>query len=43
MDSKIIPDSLLIELKKQGYSDDAIRELYKWYASSKREEDGKYS
>ena len=42
MDSKNIPDSLLIELKKQGYSDDAIRELYKWYASLERKEVGKY-
>ena len=42
MDSKIISDSLLIELKKQGYSDNAIKELYKWYASSEKKEVRKY-
>ena len=34
MDKKSIPESLLTELKKQGYSDEMIRELYKWYDSS---------
>ena len=34
MGKKIIPDSLLIKLKMQGYSDETITELYKWYDSS---------
>lgn len=35
MDKITIPKSLLSKLKKQGYSDEVIRELYKWYDSSK--------
>jgi|GEM_PF-5558642 len=34
MDKISIPEPLLTELKKQGYSDEVIRELNKWYASS---------
>jgi hypothetical protein len=34
MDKISIPESLLIELRKQGYSEKVIRELYKWYDSS---------
>lgn len=34
MGKSVIPESLLTELRKQGYSDDVIRELYKWYDSS---------
>ena len=35
MGKKVIPKYLLSEIKKQGYSDEIIRELYKWYDSSK--------
>ena len=31
MDKIIIPESLLTELKKLGYSDNAIKEIVKWY------------
>ena len=34
MGKKVIPKSLLNELKKQGYSNEMVRELYKWYDSS---------
>jgi len=34
LDENIIPESLLIELRKMGYSEEMIRELYKWYDSS---------
>ena len=34
MDKISIPEPLLTELKKQGYSDEMIRELYKWYDPS---------
>jgi len=34
MDKKTIPESLLSELRKQCYSDEMIKELYKWYDSS---------
>ena len=36
MGIKIIPESLLVKLKRQGYSDDMIKELYKWYDSSEK-------
>lgn len=36
MGKKAIPESLLTELRRQGYSDEMIRELYKWYASSEK-------
>ena len=35
MEKKSIPKSLLLELRERGYSDEMIRELYKWYDSSK--------
>jgi len=35
MDKKAIPNKTLVELKKQGYSDKAVKELFKWYDSSK--------
>ncbi|MBK5134206.1 hypothetical protein JJE00_07270 [Candidatus Bathyarchaeota archaeon] len=31
---KVISDVLIVELKKQGFSNDAIKELVKWYDSS---------
>jgi len=34
MGKKAIPESLFIELRKQGYSDEMIKELHKWYDSS---------
>ena len=34
MHKKAIPDSLLTELREQGYSDEMIKEIYKWYDSS---------
>lgn len=34
MVKKAIPKALLVELREQGYSDDSIKELYKWYDSS---------
>ena len=34
MVKKAIPDALLVELRKQGYSDDSIKEMCKWYDSS---------
>ena len=34
MDKKAIPDSLFTELREQGYSDEMIKEIYKWYDSS---------
>ena len=34
MVKEAIPDDLLFELRKQGYSDEMIHELYKWYDSS---------
>ena len=34
MDKKSIQESLLTELRKEGYSEEVIRELYKWYDSS---------
>jgi len=34
LDENIIPESLLIELRKMGYSEEMIRELCKWYDSS---------
>ena len=36
MSIKIIPESLLVKLKRQGYSDAMIKELYKWYDSSEK-------
>ena len=36
MGKKVIPDSLLIKLKRQGYSDETIRELYRWYDASEK-------
>ena len=38
MGAKIISDSLIIKLKKQGYSDGAVKELYKWYDFSEKKE-----
>lgn len=35
MEKKYIPKSLLLELKEKGYSDEMIRESYKWFDSSK--------
>lgn len=37
MVDKCPPDSLVAELKDQGYSDDVILELWKWYAPSGKE------
>ena len=34
MDKKAIPDFLLTKLREQGYSDEMIKEIYKWYDSS---------
>jgi hypothetical protein len=34
LDENIIPESLLIELRKMGYSEEMIRELCKWCDSS---------
>jgi hypothetical protein len=31
-----IPESLTAQLKEQGYSDDVIKELWKWYGSSEK-------
>ena len=31
MVKKVLSDPLLVELRKQGYSDDAIKEIVKWY------------
>ncbi len=36
MNKYVIPDSLIVQLKRQGYSDDAIKELHKWYYSSEK-------
>jgi len=35
MDKKAIPNKTLVELKEQGYSDKMVKELCKWYDSSK--------
>ena len=35
MDKKAIPDSLRVKLLNQGYSNQAVEELCKWYDSSK--------
>ena len=35
MGKKAIPDFLRVKLFKQGYSDQAVNELCKWYDSSK--------
>ena len=37
MGKNSIPESLLLELRKQGYSEEMISELYKWYDSSEHE------
>jgi len=34
MSKKAIPDSLLVELREQGYFDEKIKIIYKWYDSS---------
>ena len=34
MNKKAIPESLLVELRKRCYSDEAIKEIVKWYDSS---------
>jgi hypothetical protein len=34
MGKRVLPESLLVELRRQGYSDEMIRELWKWYDSS---------
>ena len=34
MSKNVIPDSLLVELREQNYSDEKIKEIYKWYDSS---------
>lgn len=34
MSKKAIPNSLFVELTEQGYSDEKIKEIYKWYDSS---------
>jgi len=34
MSKKAIPDSLLVELREQSYSDEKIKEIYKRYDSS---------
>jgi hypothetical protein len=31
-----IPESLTAQLKEQGYSDDVIKELWKWCGSSEK-------
>ena len=35
MSKKAIPDSLRVKLVNQGYSNQAVEELCKWYDSSK--------
>jgi len=31
-----VPKALMVQLRKQGYSDEVIRELWKWYDSSEK-------
>jgi hypothetical protein len=31
-----IPEGLIVQLRKQGYSDEMIKELWKWYDSSEK-------
>ena len=34
MDENLLPESLLVELRKLGYSEEVISELIKWFDSS---------
>lgn len=35
MEKNAVPNTLVIQLRKQGYSDKMVEELCKWYDSSK--------